>query len=636
MSHVTEWQSADAAANSQTSYNIPVGGTFHGVFSDKNDQDWVGVDLVAGRTYLIHLSGTGDNHDADTVLRVFDSFGDQVAINDDADLAAGQRDSRLSFTPGSDGVYYLSAGLYLGNPTRDDTGDYRLTLVDAEHDDGSGHGPGDSAGDELIHGGDGDDLLRGGVGGDIIRGGAGNDRLYGLGGRDLLVGGDDDDLLEGGDDIDILLGDSPPTYIIDLLLASIDGTRPAHHTSPAGAGDPNSTASVSADASDPSLFTDSDAPFIDEPIPDDAPLFIDEPTPYEPDPWFSMLTRDDVLAFLEGQLRAGNDVLRGGPGNDLLEGGAGDDELFGGDDDDLLIGDSSIDSLSRLLPVAVFNDDLESTAETVLTGIEDGDDSGLDNLMLMLIIEQLTAGDDVLHGGPGNDGLDGGFGDDRLLGGTGNDYLIGGDGDDSLDGGPGADELNGGAGNDNLSGGSGNDWMDGGAGVDRLEGGDGDDVLNGDGFLFFLFPEPEEGHSGAEDAPVGFVSADPSSTSIFVPWGDDILSGGAGSDYLEGGPGNDTLTGGAGADYFVFAPRSGNDRVTDFHLAEDRIDLSVFNNIFSLDDLALEQNGEDLVISLQQHGGGEITLQGVSETELTEAHFIFTGLATGTDQPDVA
>ena len=135
MAELRENPSTDAAANAQTTYSLAVGDTFKGVFDGEQDNDWVRVELVEGKTYEIHLAGAGDNSGADTILRVFNSAGAQVAVNDDSDFAAGQLDSRLSFIPDSSGVYYLSAGLYLGNPAQDHTGAYTLTLVDPEAGD---------------------------------------------------------------------------------------------------------------------------------------------------------------------------------------------------------------------------------------------------------------------------------------------------------------------------------------------------------------------------------------------------------------------------------------------------------------------------------------------------------------------
>ncbi|MDE1347694.1 VCBS domain-containing protein, partial [Vibrio aestuarianus] len=61
--------------------------------------------------------------------------------------------------------------------------------------------------------------------------------------------------------------------------------------------------------------------------------------------------------------------------------------------------------------------------------------------------------------------------------------------------------------------------------------------------------------------------------------GDDILVGGQGDDILIGGLGNDILTGGEGSDLFTFSNdvlsvTSSQDVIKDFHLGEDKLDLS--------------------------------------------------------------
>ena len=582
MAHVRENPSTDATANAQTAYSLSAGDTFNGVFEDKQDNDWLRVELVEGKTYEIHLAGAGDNSGADTILRVFNSAGEQVAVNDDSDFATGQLDSRIDFTPDSSGVYYLSAGLYLGNPAQDHAGEYTLTLVDPEAGDTGGHI--DDGVD--IGGGDGNDELRGGAGNDILRGGGGNDSLYGLGGRDFLLGNLGDDTLEGGDDDDLLLGDDAgPLQRIFFQL--FPGEMPLGE-----AGTGNQGVIDGGDRVDNTL------------------------PPVLPD-----LTRADVLAYLNDRLHAGNDVLRGGAGNDWLEGGAGNDMLFGGDDDDLLFGDSSSTAGFGAPFLFVVDDGMNLDSALAMSDSGEGE-STLDNLLLMLIIDELTGGDDTLEGGPGNDTLVGGIGNDILSGGTGADLLDGGDGHDELTGGPGDDYLHGGGGTDGLDGGSGADWLEGGAGSDALEGGDGDDILIGDNFpAFLIYEEPVPAALNEQS-----MSDDPGEIELisYLPsGGDDTLSGGAGNDLLDGGYGNDELSGGPGADVFVFAYDSGYDVITDFRIDEDSIDLSAFDGIDTIDDLNLQQQGDDLVIDLLAHGGGEITLQDVNQADLTDTHLIF-------------
>ena len=107
----------DAAANDETPYNLyHFVDRFEGTLGDMNDEDWIRVDLVAGETYDISLSGSGDNGAADTVLKIFNSAGEEVAGNDDIDTGAGDHNSMVTFTPDSSGVYYISAGSNTQDP----------------------------------------------------------------------------------------------------------------------------------------------------------------------------------------------------------------------------------------------------------------------------------------------------------------------------------------------------------------------------------------------------------------------------------------------------------------------------------------------------------------------------------------
>ena len=142
-------------------------------------------------------------------------------------------------------------------------------------------------------------------------------------------------------------------------------------------------------------------------------------------------------------------------------------------------------------------------------------------------------------------------------------------------------------------------------------------------------------------------------TGIRSGKGRDRLNGGPGDDLLRGGPdndaldlglivvdverstateihlkrvrhdyGNDELEGGAGADYFYFYPDGGNDTILDFGNGEDRISLWVFKDIQSVDDLSLQQQGDNLLIDLTAQGGGTITLQDYNQADISEEHFI--------------
>ncbi|PRY20900.1 hemolysin type calcium-binding protein [Aliiruegeria haliotis] len=245
----------------------------------------------------------------------------------------------------------------------------------------------------------------------------------------------------------------------------------------------------------------------------------------------------------------GNDTLKGARGNDLLKGGAGNDTLLGDENDP----DRQLD----------FGD-------TLLGG------GGKDKLRGM-------DGNDILKGGKGNDMLWGDqsdnwwINDDKLYGGGGNDQLWGGVGDDTLKGERGRDKLYGGDQSDKLIGGGGNDRLDGGKHNDTLSGGAGPDIVKG----------------GA---------------------GRDTISGGGGADILVG---DDGPKGKATAekDTFVFtrADRGARDKITDFDLRLDAIDVSAAG--FASGDLQVKKVNGNVLLSFDG-GSLEIVLQGIRKAQV--------------------
>ena len=103
----------------------------------------------------------------------------------------------------------------------------------------------------------------------------------------------------------------------------------------------------------------------------------------------------------------------------------------------------------------------------------------------------------------------------------------------------------------------------------------------------------------------------------------DDYAGTDGADTLEGTSRDETFTGGGGADTFVFDENNGADTITDFTVDTDKIDLSAFTGITSLDDLLYWKSGGDTLIYLRFDGGGTIRLEGVSPDDLDADDFIF-------------
>ena len=100
------------------------------------------------------------------------------------------------------------------------------------------------------------------------------------------------------------------------------------------------------------------------------------------------------------------------------------------------------------------------------------------------------------------------------------------------------------------------------------------------------------------------------------------------------------MSGGTGADTFVFEEGHGDDTITDFDIANDKISLTRFTQEMTWKELqaAMTQVDDDAgttnvdetatVIDLSAWGGGTITLQGVTATDLTEDNFYLSGAWT--------
>ena len=185
-----------------------------------------------------------------------------------------------------------------------------------------------------------------------------------------------------------------------------------------------------------------------------------------------------------------------------------------------------------------------------------------------------------IEGGTGNDRLIGDASDNTIHGRAGTDTIEGRQGDDLLFGNAGADRLSGQKGIDEIFGGLGADILNGGSNADRLVGGQGADRLAGNA-------------------------------------GKDRLFGGNGDDALIGGLGDDILTGGAKADTFVFLGRFGFDRVTDFTIGVDILDLDAS---LAFADLTIEQRGQNTRIDI---GDDTILLRNIDADTLTEQSFDF-------------
>lgn len=452
--------------------------------------------------------------------------------------------------------------------------------------------------DDRIDGGDGDDHLIGGGGDDVLIGGDGADTLDGLGflqgnflgGADRLFGGDGDDVL------------------IDRFDTTIfDG----------GAGD--DTLDASTRSQTVIEFTDT-AKFIS----------IEHVILSAGDDFFRGVGADDDV-----QGGAGDDTLLGGDGDDVLDGGAGADRMQGAVGDDTYVIDDAGD---EIFETSGTDRVIAEIAFTLPDVIENGTATGA---------AQLTGNStaNMLDGDADANRLAGVGGDDVLIGGGGDDILIGGAGADTLNGDAGVDRLVGGSGADAMSGGAGNDIYDvenagdtvteaAGQGVDRinvfidyvnaanvefligkfaavgltLTGNGGRDRITGAnkiGSGDTLFGE------GGNDKLVGLVGDDVVNGGV----GNDRVFGNSGDDVINGGPGNDRVTGQQNADRFVLDVGGGRDRVTDFDVTEDLLDLTAFEfaNAAAALAVASDVNGN---VEFDLPGADAVILEGVAKAAL--------------------
>ncbi len=116
----------DAANGAATAYFMGVNDTFDGAISFAGDRDWVAIDLTAGQMYSFSVTGrTGDALD-DSFLRLRDSDGTVIAINDDGGT---DYDAMLNFQAVETGTYFIDVGAFISSSSNSEwmTGAYRLT-----------------------------------------------------------------------------------------------------------------------------------------------------------------------------------------------------------------------------------------------------------------------------------------------------------------------------------------------------------------------------------------------------------------------------------------------------------------------------------------------------------------------------
>ena len=459
----------DASADTSTElcFNPPEGpfdasNVVTGTIAHATDEDWIAIKLTEGNTYTISTGGeTAEGRLNDSVLKLMDSKGGLISMNDDVKPAEGMLGSAIEFTPEAGSgtqVYFISVSGYTGNPGAKNTGAYTVTVKQVAHP---------PAGEGVdIPGTDMDDKLTGTDDAESISGEDGNDSLFGLGGDDDLNGGAGNDLLVGGAGADKLTGGGGNDTI--SYMGSAMGVNINLRAGTASGGD-------------------AEGDILGEMI----------ENVMGPD-------NDDTLSGGRGNNMlwgfGGNDELYGDRGDDMLFGGDGDDELDGGDGDDKLEGGYGADELTgsdgddtasysrsmmgvtvRLHASQAMGGDAEGDTwgDTVTVQYDnpdpeaDPEDATLEETVPDIVNLTGSAMSDILAGDSRANRIEGGGGDDKLYGGPGG-------GDDVLHGDAGDDMIFGGIGRDTLWGGPGDDMIVGGRDADTIYGGYGSDMIYAD------------------------------------------------------------------------------------------------------------------------------------------------------------
>jgi serralysin len=173
---------------------VLAGGSSTGTLQSAGDRDWFRVQLQAGLSYTIKLTGqhAGGGTLADPFLRLHDASGAVVASNDDI-VDGTNPDSQVTFVATATGIFYVEAGAFVDGYT----GSYTVAVSGGVVTAGQ-----PTAGDDVLQAGAGATSLDGGAGNDTITGWAGGDQLRGNDGNDVIHGGSGFDDINGnkGDD----------------------------------------------------------------------------------------------------------------------------------------------------------------------------------------------------------------------------------------------------------------------------------------------------------------------------------------------------------------------------------------------------------------------------------------------------
>ncbi len=600
-------EGADVAANTGTRAEMAVGDLFDGALSSAADRDWVGVDLVAGDTYVFSLWGAGGGISGltDPVLTLRDGTGAQITRNDD--LSEDNRFSVLEYTATQSGTYFLEAsaavasfvnnGAYRLHVATDvfDVDDVALQLTEV------GWGVATSihfdvqAGDRLsvnLTGltQDGQQLARWAL--EVWEQTSGLRFAETSGAADITFddnqsgafAGPSSFYTESGEIISSIVNVSTSwiarygteidsysflTYLHEIGHA-LGLAHAGHYNGSVDYGVDNHYLNDSYQMSIMSYFDIGENTAVQgadyRPVTPMIADFAAIETLYGASDVFAEDTVWGVGSTVGGVLgQIMEAMFEGTSASGFYDGGAiGLTIVDRGGRDVIDVSGLNMDQVIDLREggvssVAGWEGNLLIAQGSVIEGAIGGagDDlligNGAGNAMFGGAGQNRLdgqGGNDTLHGGTGADQLLGRDGHDVIWGFDGNDTIAASDGNDTVEGEAGHDSIGGGYGDDHLRGNSGNDVIGGGSGRDLVEAGTGHDVASGGwGYDTVL------GGAG-HDTLAGSYDADEVQGGL----GDDSIGGGTGDDTIHGGDGNDVIGAGlqddlvfgeAGADFLA-------------------------------------------------------------------------------------
>ena len=340
-----------------------------GLIAVAGDTDMIAVNLVAGKTYDIGLTGTSNGFDAR--FAIYDSVGNLVKTFDSSGTGSSVA---TTYFAAATGVYY-----FLVSNAALDAGSYSLGIKSRPFN--------------TLTGTEAANTINGTIGADKITALGGNDTIRALEGDDVVDGGTGADMMYGGKGNDTFIVDSTGDIVYETAGEGTDTVKTVLTTHTLASNVENLVyTGTSAFAGNGNTLANSIAGGAGNDLLNGG-AGIDTMTGFSGNDSYIVDNVGDVVV----------EAVNGGI--DLINSSATINTLAANVENLLLTGASAINGSGNVLNNSITG----NTAANALYGM---------------------AGNDILSGGAGNDILNGGDGNDRLIGGAGKDSLTGGAGID--------------------------------------------------------------------------------------------------------------------------------------------------------------------------------------------------------------